>query len=519
MTAEPDIIPEEPGPAHFEIAKTAARVLGTIADGNGMTADQLRVARHETIVQKVAGDVLVEIQPEMAHLQLKGKQPRGQVVGSKASAIADAKAAAEKFLGVERVQKEIIETLHKRPGRGFGEKAFKFKIAQQKQDYSVVDKCNACGGTGSGNCTACGGQGGVDCANCRGNGTIQRDDGSRDMCHTCNGSGDVRCGRCSGSGQIHCGECDHSGYTTHVYNAGWVAVADFVLERQGLPPEALKAIDAIGVQPLAVDGHAEVFRQNAEIKEHKLAVPFLAFLPLSMAEFSINGKTWPGFVAGLKGYVLEIDPFLDSMVKPGIGTLQKLSKGPMAAAALMETACKYRLLRSTLSGLSHHSRKWVYQRITQEYPLVLSDKYARAAIKYAGTALMSLSEGPRRKGLLLGTLLAGGLAAFWFAGGGRAAVAPVMAQNGLSQHMIGADLGVYAACLLMTVLTIKLVAAAGLKKLLPDSLQVRDRGLPPAGSAAGWAVLTVAVVFIATAIASAQKPEWILPLAKIAGLN
>lgn len=519
MTAEPDIIPEEPGPAHFEIAKTAARVLGTIADGNGMSADQLRVAKHDTIVQRVAGDVMVEIQPEMSHLLLKGKQPRGQVVASKAAAISDAKTAAEKFLGVERVQKEIIEVLHKRPGRGFGEKAFKFKVAQQKLDYSVIDKCNACGGTGSGNCNACAGHGGADCSSCRGNGAVQRDDGSRDMCHTCNGTGGVRCSRCNGSGQINCGECDRSGYTTHVYNADWVAVADFVLERQGLPPEALKAIDAIGVQPLAVDEHAEIFRLNAELKDHKLAVPFLAFLPLSMAEFSINGKTWPAFVAGLKGYVLEIDPFLDSMVKPGIGALQKLSKGPMAAAALMETACKYRLLRSTLSGLSHHSRKWVYQKITQEYPLVLSDKYARACIKYAGTALMSLSEGPRRRGLLLGTLLSAGVAAAWFAGGGRAAIAPILTQKGLAQHMPGADLAVYGLCLLLTILTIKLVAAAGLKKLLPESLQVRDRGLPPAGSAAGWGILTVAVVFIAAAIACAQKPEWIAPIAKMAGLN
>ncbi len=516
MTSEPDLIPEEPGPAHFEIAKTAARVLGTIAEGNGMTADQLRVAKHETVVQRLAGDIFVEITPDPAHSQLKGRQTRGQVVGSKANAISDAKAAAEKFLGVERIQKEIIEMLHKRPARGWGEKAYKFKLTEKAQDYSVIDRCTACNGTGSGTCTACNGHGSQDCVNCRGQGVVQRDDGSREGCGTCNGSGHVRCSRCNSTGQINCGECDHSGYTTHIYHIGWQATADFVFERQGLPPEALKAVDALGVVALALDEHAEIFREAAVVRDHKLAIPFIAFLPLSAAEFSVGGKTWPAFVAGLRGYVLEIDPFLDPLVKPGIAALQKLSKGPMAAAALMETACKYRLLRSVLSGLSHHNRKWVYHKIIKDYPLVLSDKYARASIKYASTALMSLSNGPRRNGLIVGTILSAGISAFWFAGGGRVAAAPILAQQGLSQHMIGADIAVYLLCLGLSVLTIKLVAAAKLKKLLPESLQVKDSGLPPAGDMGAWAILTVAAVFLAAAVVGAPKPEWIVPFTNMA---
>src|SRR5690606_6275358 len=103
-------------------------------------------------------------------------------------------------------------------------------------------------------------------------------------------------------------------------------------------------------------------------------VPYVAFFPTATAEVSIEGRFFPLEVAGLQGSIVGIEPLMDKMVKPGINALFKLSKGPMAAAALVATACKFRMLREVIAGLAHHPKGYVYKKLLRDYPLVLSDK-------------------------------------------------------------------------------------------------------------------------------------------------
>lgn len=509
-----DILPEQPSPAHQDIAQTAARHLGALADGNGITADQVRVAKQDITVHKLHAAVVVDVIPEISHRLLKGRQPRGQVLGNQTAVTSEAKITAEKFLEVETVRREAEAVLDNKVARGFGVPLFKFKISQAPKEYSVIDRCNACQGNGTVSCQACQRTGRLGCTRCHGAGSLSRDDGSHTTCPQCNGQRTVTCHICQGQGQGPCVECDRSGYTTHVYQAQWVAQASFVLDRTGTNPHVLQALDEIGIPAFAADGHADIFRLAPEMRLHKLAYPYVAHVGVAQVEFSINNKTWPAVVAGLKGHVLEIEPFLDTLIKPGLQALQKLSKGPMASAALMERACRYKLIRTVIGDLSHHSRKWAYQKIIKNHPHILSDKYAKASIKYASEALMALSIGPRRKGLVIGTIVAALPLACWFMMQGRSAVSTLLQQKGLSQHVIGADIVVYLAAYALCVLTLKMFTAAALKKILPENLQTKDRGLPPAGETALWALLTVLAVFAATAFFSSQPPEWVLTLTK-----
>ena len=205
-------------------------------------------------------------------------------------------------------------------------------------------------------------------------------------------------------------------------------------------------------------------------------------------------------------------------IKPGINALFKLSKGPMATEALVDQACKYRLIRHTLSALSHQSKKQVYQQLKREYPVGLSDKYANAAVKYAGVAVLTLSKGPRKKGLLVGTLLAAVLSAAYFMVPLRGPLLTMMAQKGMQKHMLGVDLIVWALGWVAAVMVIKFMAAAALKKILPDTAQTGKGGLPSAGNEGMLAIATSFAAWVACAAAAPVKPDWILAILKAAGL-
>lgn len=537
--SEPDFLPEQPSEQHFQIGQLAAGKLGRIVDGNGLKAEQVRLARHETLVHQLAGYTRIALKPDVVKNQLKGQRPHGQVMGSEAAVMGQADGLAQQFIAEKNVQIELLNLLDKEPGRGWGMQPFKHPLAVTRKEFSVVDKCLKCAGltyfncqgcnaTGFAPCKACNGTGMAQCPVCFGQMQMQMQDGSRGPCTrcaatgrvpcmTCNGQRQLRCASCGGDGRIGCTECDRSGFWTHIYEMTFHAEGQFELDRQQIPPDVLEIVDRLGVRELATEGHAEIFRliQNPEPKW--LLVPYIAFLPLANVEFSIEGKQYPSGVAGLTGRIMGIDPVLDPVIKPGINALFKLSKGPLATESLIDQACKFRVIRQIITGLAHHSRRGVYQSVSKQYPMVISDKFVKAAIKYAHVAILALGKGPRVRGMLAGTALAGMLSAGYFAGPVRGIVAGALGQAGQARHLLLADLAVWVLAYLAAWFTIRLFAASALKKLLPEEVQTTDKGLPAAGEQGTYAIFTTLAAWTACAFFAAQKPAWVEAVLKMAG--
>lgn len=538
--SEPDILPEEPSEEHFQIGQKAADHLGKLVDGNGLKSEQVRLGKHETLVHQLAGFVRIALKPDVVKGQVKGKRSYGQVLGSEAEVMGQAEGLAQGFIADKNVQIELLQLLDKEPGRGWGIQPFMHPLAVTRKEFSVVDQCTKCSGqtyynctrcnaTGFEPCVPCGGMGTVQCPQCFGQMQMQMPDGSRAPCTRCASSGRVpcnscqghkriRCTMCQGDGRVGCTECDQSGYWTHTYEMSFHAEAEFDLDKQQIPPDVLEIVERLGVKELATEGHAEIFRliQNPEPKF--LIVPYIAFLPLANVEFTVEGKQYPSGVAGLTGRIMGIDPVLDPVLKPGINALAKLSKGPLATEPLIAQACKFRVLRLVISRLSHHSKRNVYHTVLRQYPLVISDKYVKAAVTYAHMGLLALSKGPRFKGMLVGTVVAAGLSAGYFLGPVHGMVATAVAQAGKPAHFtLFADLGILLAAYIAAWLTIKIFAAKALKKLLPDDVQEKDKGLPAAGEQGWYALLTTLVVWTACAFFAVQKPEWVVAILRMAG--
>jgi hypothetical protein len=189
----------------------------------------------------------------------------------------------------------------------------------------------------------------------------------------------------------------------------------------------------------------------------------------------------------------------------------------MAAQALVEQACKYRVIRQVLSGLTKQSKKGVYQDLSKEYPVGLSEKYAKALIRYADQAVLAMGKGPRMKGMIAGCAGAVVLYAAYYFGGIRQGLLPEMIQSGHKSHMILPDLVIWALGYSVTILAIKMLAAGALKKLLPEEIQTEERGLPSAGEQ-GWMALGITfVAWFVLAFLAAPPPDWIEAITRVFG--
>lgn len=534
-------LPAQPAEEHFQIPQKGARDLANMLDGNGVKIDQVRLVKHDTQVHLVHAQMLVELKPDMTVSQRSGNQPSGKTMPTKEAVMADAAAQSKTLVADDNVQREIGEVIDKKPGKSFGEKPFRFKLAAAHQEYSVVDKCLKCNGattnpcgtcnaSGHAPCTGCAGQGATQCAVCYGTGQQQRADGSRVPCMKCSGSGrgvcmtcqgmkTLRCVVCNGQGRTSCTECDRSGHWTYIYDTHWHCEAQFELDRKQTLPEVVEVLEHLGIQKTATEGHAEILRLVSEVESDKLILPFIGLLPVSQVEFSVAGKSHPAVIAGLHGRIIEIEPLIDTLTKPGVSALVKLSKGPMAAAALVASACRFKMVRQVLAGLTHNSKSHVYQKLRREYQILVTDKFAKATIRYADLALLALAEGPRWKGLAAGSIAAGGLYAGYFMTPAREAVRGLMVQQQLEQHILAADFALWLLGWGLAVLGIKIFAAAALKKILPQNVQVKEHGLPSAGKQAWYALGSSGLVWLAVAFFATPRAEWLVNILRKFGLS
>lgn len=533
-------LPAQPAEEHFQIPQKGAKDLAATMDGNGVKIDQVRLVRHDTQVHVAHAEMRIELKPDMTVSQRTGNQPSGKTMPNKEAVMADAAAQCKVLVADDNVQREIGELLDKKPGRSFGEKPFRFKLAAAHQEYTVVDKCLKCSGattnpcatcnaSGSAPCTGCAGQGATQCPVCYGAGQQQRPDGSRIACGKCSGSGrslcmtcqgqkTLRCAVCNGHGRTACTECARSGFWTYVYDTHWHGEAEFTLDRKATLPEVVEVMEHLGVQKTATEGHAEILRLVPEVEGDKVVMPYAALLPVAQVEFSIIGKAHPAVIAGLHGRIIEIEPLIDTMTKPGVSALVKLSKGPLAASALVASACRFKMIRQVLAGLAHHSKGHVYQKLIREYHILITEKFAKATVRYADLALLALAEGPRWKGLAAGVLAAGAVYAGYFLSPAREAARGFMVGHRLEQHILAVDFIIWAAGCGLAALAVKIFAAQALKKILPASVQIKDRGLPAAGKQ-GWLCLPATlVIWLGAAFYTAPRPDWLVNALAKAGI-
>ena len=188
---------------------------------------------------------------------------------------------------------------------------------------------------------------------------------------------------------------------------------------------------------------------------------------------------------------------MDTLIKPGINALFALTKNSKEPQTLIDKACKYRILQQILSNITKQSKNVITKKIIEEYPEILSKKYAKASVKYADMALLTLGKSMRIKGLLIGTVLSYGLSLLYYVGPVKAQVMQILIQKNLTQYTFLIEALVWFLGYITTIYMIKIMASYTLRKFLPNINKGKITALPAAGTEGFYALGTTLLTFFA----------------------
>lgn len=504
--------------ANHDIVDKARAWIAACFEGNGLKSEQIRLKQHKTSLHDIPAEVTVTLVPDFRLTSAPGRSPQGETVASKQDAAIKIAAFAGAALSSSSIASDIRTTLDADTSRGWGMGALRIPLAQTKKEFFCIEPCPQCSGRNFVPCVDCKSTGNIPCPFCYNTGVYQQGSGQRLPCIRCNAQGHTPCLRCNGQKQIACASCRRQGVWTHAWKGQCLAEFHFSPLRAQAEPEIWAIAEMLGFQTLATEGHALLKIGDPVLQGQTLHVPVTASLPVTQAEFLIEGKAKTATLAGWKGRVVKIDPLLDPYIKPGINALLKLSKGPMAALALMTTACKCRLVRNALIAAAAHSRKAAYNEIKQEYALIVSDKYARATAQHAGNLIQIVSARPKRLGLMLGLLVSSLMAGTYYFMDGRLQAGALLKARGMERFIVGVDFSVWAASLAISIIIIRVLASTTMKKILPPEILAGKRASVSAGLYALYALGATLIVFLAISAVSPVKPEWMLPALKHIGI-
>ena len=527
-------IPDQLDKKYFKIAQRALDFLNYSVDGNGLKIGQISLKKEKTKTYRIEGALIVELTPKISQDRKNGRIPYGEVLDSKKDVLAITKGLQPKFLKSGPLHRKILAHLKKSPDQGWSIKPAKISVPEAQKEFSVIEKCEkcegrtrisciACNASGTIPCKTCYAKGMIPCQTCRSAGYTMQDDGSQISCLRCKGLGRVicpvcrnirnlPCTLCGGKGSVGCSECGQSGFWTHTYSILYEADVCFELFEEDLPPIVQKSINKLGIANLGVKGHADIFYWPVIIEKERNLFPLTAILPIASAEFSIKEKIYPAVIAGLNARIIKIEPFMDALIKPGINALFALTKKSKEPQTLIDKACKYRILQQTLSNITKQSKSVITKKIINEYPEILSKKYAKASVKYADMALLTLGKNMRIKGLLIGIVLSYGLSLLYYIGPVKAQITQILIQKNLLQYALLADALVWFLGYITTIYIIKIMASHTLRKFLPDISKGKIIALPSAGIEGIYALGTTLLAFFAANI------EFLTALSKKLGL-
>lgn len=430
-----------------QVGKNARSALAAVADGNGLSAAQIRIAREDNTVARLQGEISVTFSNRVQLDQKPGRVTTGTPANNEETARELIAQRATALAHNDQLRNMVEQEIHRLPAQGWGCDAMRFNLGAGADDvFAVVQSCASCKGSPQSNCAVCGG----------------------------------------------------SGESTTVLTARYTAEVSFTLWRQGADMVALDAIEKLGVKNVGVDDLGDVFIMPLAVEGTRLRAACVAFIPVAKIEFSLEGRFVTAVVAGKQGQIVSLDPILDKFIKPGVAALLKLSRGPLAVDSLVSMAMKYRLVRQTLQALLVYPRKSVYLQLKRDYPIGVSDKYLRAAVKYAAAAQDALMVEPRKQGLRIGALLSVLLSLIYLY-----TLRPLIADATLA---LLADVGTVVALSAMTMFIIKKRASQRIVAITRAAKAPAQ--LPPMGREGMKAPVMVALAFFIAALLVPVKPSY-----------
>ena len=503
--------------------EAARKHIATLVAGNGIHKTEVRVSEKNV---KFATAHLTST-CRLIPADKEKRTPGPQEIGQKLSSRAELRPAVDDYLNRLQnntdFQKKIFSRMKAAKFGLDGEETI--PLDQHKAEFSVIEDCTTCKGGGTSPCPTChgkgrqpcnkcGAKGKIICYNCKGLKKITDANGNEQPCSECGGFGMtpcpncnetkyVGCPACNQSGSIACRDCKQTGKVTAVFT---VDLKMQVAGRLDMPQEVSDLYQRIrhtySDSALIKNGHLKLTNTNnpVEFKNDTLQVKTDMPVPYGRVGFSLNGKRVDGDIFGYRGAVFTDAMFIDSLVKPGISALNKIARGPMATGALFQQARAYRMIRDITDQVSTQTKGKILRDVMQKYPIGLSDKYAKAAVKFADDAVRKIMVKPRWIGCGIGVAIFGALIAAWFYLGLR----PEFLSDGSANIQLFADGFLLGLGFIGIGYLIKFMTRSTLKKVLGNA----PEKLPKSGDQALVGLGILIVIFLICGATSPTDPGW-----------
>jgi hypothetical protein len=416
----------------------ALRRLQSLAKGNGVTPDSLRVRSTEEKIVTVTGSLLLQPTVETTQQVPNPKTLRTtKEIPSFASTVELSNFIAEeqqKFIQDRKSwSKEVLAELEQQKDKGWGLRDTRIVLDQRPALQAMAvetcsycngqggNQCDYCAGVGQIPCRQCGQSGSENCFNCFGTGRNPQDqnsycpvcNGTRlSVCRICQGRRATTCNNCRGSGNLICSPCRGAGSTTQLATLSFGAEAHFGAGSTIELPSALRrALDRAGsIKMLAA--HAEIATtvpaDEDQPRNGAMKLDYTATLPCAEIVMEFDGTPARIVCFGTKRNLLEVPAFLEQGLAEGLSRLEKAARGQAA----LEPALEFRALKE-VCGLVLQG-KTSPKDLRRLYPYGISPKTLGRILQQLSAALDRSTQLPRLTGLGIGVAISAALTCLFY---------------------------------------------------------------------------------------------------------
>ncbi len=439
---KPPTFPEAPAPLPTideTVQKRALDKMKGLVKGNGLKLDKVSIETVSAQILSFRAEGFIRLTTEYSSKSVPGKIEKGEMIGTP-----EAFEAALRNMPVQTQRNPgdrdtIVKTVLTRPDKGYGARDQSFKLDMLAKDYVSHEACRVCAQTGQMTCPKCAGQkmmacqtchGRHDilCPSCRGLGSITQNGKQipcgrcrgrrRVQCPACQGLGQVKCKNCQGAGVTSCANCKGSGTISHLAKVELIAHLHFNYDRQGLPIELTKLLDAFSLRYIEkgdIDLGIETPSWHEDEPPENIPIIYNVRVPYGEIVFRLGKRKIPCTILGWNGEIIKGPEFLDEITKRGQGLLAGAAGGQGNVGEALRASAKYRILREAIViAASQLQTRKALSKLLQKYPVGISSDKVLRFIMHANQAMQVITHKPRLAGLGSGAVLFTAIAATYF---------------------------------------------------------------------------------------------------------
>lgn len=423
-----------------DVRDKALKKLQALAKGNGIKAEAITIDEVKAQTLSFQAHAFIRLATNYTTQSLPGKIDKGEPIGTPEAfegALRNITTTTQRDPGR---RKTIIDQILARPNKGYGARDQVVKFDSLAKDYVSHEGCSECNTTGEATCGKCGGGGyttcqtchgrqNILCPHCRGNGSVTHNGKTstctrcrgktRVMCPACQGNGQTKCKNCGGGGKAPCARCKASGYISHMAKVELIGHLHFNYDRQGLPIELTKLIDAFSLRYIEKKD-IELGIETPSYQEDEPAenIPIIYNVRVPYGEITFNlGKKRKitCIILGWNGELIKGTEFLDTLTKKGQVLLEKAANGQGNVGENLRKAASYRILReAVIIAASQSQIRTALSKLLQKYPVGISSESLMRFLMQANQAMQIITKKPRLIGLSLGTIIFAALASGYY---------------------------------------------------------------------------------------------------------